>query len=55
MSSSSDMMDEPNAVDVSAGGTARPVYTFDRLGTLEYGCQVPGHYAAGMLGTIAVI
>jgi Cu+-exporting ATPase len=55
MSPGSSMMDEPNAVAVPAGGTARLVYTFDRPGTLEYGCHVPGHYAAGMLGTITVV
>jgi Cu+-exporting ATPase len=55
MSGGSNMMDEPNAVAVPAGGTARLVYTFDQPGTLEYGCHVPGHYAAGMLGTITVI
>jgi Cu+-exporting ATPase len=55
MSGGSNMMDEPNAVAVPAGGTARLVYTFDQPGTLEYGCHVPGHYAGGMVGTITVI
>jgi Cu+-exporting ATPase len=55
MSGGSTMMDEPSAVVVPAGGTARLVYTFDQPGTLQYGCHVPGHYAAGMLGTIIVI
>jgi uncharacterized cupredoxin-like copper-binding protein len=55
MSGGSNMSDEPNAVAVPAGGTARLVYTFDQTGTLEYGCHVPGHYAAGMFGTITVI
>jgi uncharacterized cupredoxin-like copper-binding protein len=54
MSSPSSMMNEPNAVAVPAGGTARLVYKFDQPGTLEYGCHVPGHYAAGMFGTITV-
>ncbi len=48
------MMTEPNAVEVPAGGSARLVYTFDQPGTLDYGCHVPGHYAAGMRGTITV-
>ncbi|HVC35414.1 MAG TPA: heavy metal translocating P-type ATPase [Chloroflexota bacterium] len=43
------------AVDVPAGQTARLVYTFDQPGTLYYGCHVPGHYAAGMRGTITVV
>jgi uncharacterized cupredoxin-like copper-binding protein len=55
MSSTAAMTDEPNGVEVPAGGSARLVYTFDQLGTLEYGCHVPGHYAAGMLGTVTVV
>ena len=55
MSSGSATMDEPNAVDVPAGGSAQLIVTFDNPSTLEYGCHVPGHYAAGMLGTITVI
>jgi len=54
MSSGSSAMDEPNGVEMPAGGTARLVYTFDQPGTLEYGCHVPGHYAAGMVGSITV-
>ena len=45
---------EANAVDVPAGQTARLVYTFGQPGRLEIGCHVPGHYAAGMRGTIIV-
>ena len=54
MSSGAQMMDEPGAVNVPAGATARLVYTFDQPGTLEYGCHVPGHFAAGMRGTITI-
>jgi uncharacterized cupredoxin-like copper-binding protein len=43
---------EPGRVDLPAGATARLVYTFDRPGALEYACHLPGHYAAGMRGTI---
>jgi uncharacterized cupredoxin-like copper-binding protein len=55
MSATTSMTDEPNAVDVPARGTARLVYSFDQPGTLEFGCHVPGHYAAGMLGSVTVI
>jgi uncharacterized cupredoxin-like copper-binding protein len=48
------MHDEPGEVEVPAGQTVRLVYTFNQPGTLEYGCHVPGHYAAGMRGTITV-
>jgi uncharacterized cupredoxin-like copper-binding protein len=44
----------PYAVAVAPGETATLVYTFDAPGTLLYGCHVPGHYAAGMKGTITV-
>jgi Cu+-exporting ATPase len=54
MASGSGMMDEPGAVNVPARGTARLIYTFNQPGTLEYGCHVPGHYAAGMRGTIII-
>ncbi|HEY3062023.1 MAG TPA: heavy metal translocating P-type ATPase [Chloroflexota bacterium] len=45
---------EPGQVDVPAGQTVRLIYTFDQPGTLEYGCHVPGHYPAGMRGTITI-
>jgi Cu+-exporting ATPase len=45
---------EANAVEVPAGQTARLVYTFGQPGRLEIGCHVPGHYAAGMRGTIII-
>ncbi|MCA1647356.1 MAG: heavy metal translocating P-type ATPase [Chloroflexi bacterium] len=45
---------EPNAVDVPTGTSVRLVYTVGQPGTLEYGCHVPGHYTAGMRGTITV-
>src|SRR6266545_3717486 len=41
-------------VDVPAGQSVRLVHTFDNPGTLEYGCHVPGHYPAGMRGTITI-
>jgi Cu+-exporting ATPase len=54
MASGGPMHAEPGQVDVPAGRTVRLVYTFDQPGTLEYGCHVPGHYPAGMRGTIVV-
>jgi P-type Cu+ transporter len=44
----------PNAVSVAPGETATLVYRFDEPGVLLIGCHVPGHYAAGMRGTITV-
>jgi uncharacterized cupredoxin-like copper-binding protein len=54
MASGHHMHAEPGQVDVQAGKTVRLVYTFDQPGTLEYGCHVPGHYLAGMRGTIII-
>ncbi|MGI8477865.1 MAG: heavy metal translocating P-type ATPase [Thermomicrobiales bacterium] len=44
----------PFAIAVPAHRTATLVYTFDRAGAFIFGCHVPGHYAAGMRGTITV-
>jgi uncharacterized cupredoxin-like copper-binding protein len=54
MASGAPMHAEPGQVDVPAGKTVRLVSTFDQPGTLEYGCHVPGHYPAGMRGTITI-
>jgi P-type Cu+ transporter len=54
MASGAPMHAEPGQIDVPAGQTVRLVYTFDQPGALEYGCHVPGHYAAGMRGTITI-
>jgi len=49
-----DMSRSGNAIDVPAGKTKTLVYTFKTPGTLLIGCHAPGHYAAGMQGTITV-
>lgn len=48
------MNDTNAAVKVEPKTATTLVYSFDKPGTLEYGCHVPGHYAAGMRGMIAV-
>lgn len=45
---------EPNAIAVKPGQTGSLVWRFVTMGTTEYACHVPGHYAAGMVGTIEV-
>ena len=45
---------EPHATRVSPGGTGRIVWQFTRAGEFYYGCLVPGHFDAGMIGTIVV-
>ena len=46
--------DHANSVSVEPGQTKTLELTFARAGTLEVGCHVPGHWDAGMRGTITV-
>jgi uncharacterized cupredoxin-like copper-binding protein len=46
---------DANAISVPAGETAELTWTFDgETDGLRYGCHVPGHYEAGMVGDIVV-
>jgi len=44
----------PGAVSVRPESTAETVYTFPTTGHLLFGCHLPGHWAYGMRGTIAI-
>jgi uncharacterized cupredoxin-like copper-binding protein len=44
--------DDPNAVLVKPGETAELIWTFNRAGSLQFACNVPGHYESGMVGEI---
>jgi uncharacterized cupredoxin-like copper-binding protein len=44
----------PGEVSVPAGTSVETTYTFDRTGTLLYGCHLPGHWSYGMRGTVTV-
>jgi uncharacterized cupredoxin-like copper-binding protein len=46
--------DEANAVSVAPGSTAELVWRFDKPGTFLYACLIPGHWEAGMQGTVTV-
>lgn len=46
--------DEPYMAHVAAGKRGELVWNFNRPGTFQYACLVPGHFEAGMLGTIVV-
>jgi uncharacterized cupredoxin-like copper-binding protein len=48
------MHDHANSVTVDPGQMKTLQLTFARAGTLEVGCHVPGHWDAGMRGTITV-
>ena len=42
--------DDPNAVLVEPGKTAEIVWKFSKKTKLEFACNIPGHYEAGMVG-----
>jgi uncharacterized cupredoxin-like copper-binding protein len=46
--------DDPNIAHVDPGQTGRIVWQFTRTGEFYYGCLIPGHFEAGMIGTIVV-
>ena len=46
--------DEPYMAHVAPGKTERIVWQFNRAGEFYYGCLVPGHFDAGMIGKINV-
>jgi uncharacterized cupredoxin-like copper-binding protein len=48
------MHDEPNAIAIEPGETKSLTWTFSSAGELIYGCHEPGHYDAGMRGTLTV-
>jgi len=46
--------DEPYMAHVAPGKTERIVWQFDKAGEFYYGCLIPGHFEAGMVGKVAV-
>jgi uncharacterized cupredoxin-like copper-binding protein len=48
------MTDQPNGVELAPETTEDLTWTFPVRGTVIYGCHEPGHYAAGMRGTVHV-
>ncbi len=46
--------DEPYMAHVAPGKTQEMVWTFTRAGEFHFGCLVPGHFDAGMVGRIVV-
>lgn len=49
-----DMDDEANSVTLEGGETKELNWTFEKAGTVIFGCHQPGHYGAGMKGTVTV-
>lgn len=46
---------EAHMAHVAPGKTATLVWRFDRPGEFYYGCLVPGHFEAGMVGKLKVV
>lgn len=47
--------DDPNSVMVDPGKTAELTWTFSKASNLEFACNIPGHYQAGMVGKINIV
>ena len=45
----------PYMAHVAPGASEQLVWQFDRPGVFEYACLLPGHYEAGMTGSITVL
>jgi uncharacterized cupredoxin-like copper-binding protein len=46
--------DEPYMAHVAPGKTAEMIWQFTKAGEFQYGCLVPGHCEAGMVGKLIV-
>jgi uncharacterized cupredoxin-like copper-binding protein len=46
--------DEAHMIHVKAGRTVPLVWNFNRAGEFQFACLIPGHYQAGMFGTVVV-
>jgi len=47
--------DDPNSVLVEPGKTAELTWTFSKASDLEFACNIPGHYQAGMVGKVNIV
>ena len=47
--------DEPHMSHVAPGKTGSMVWQFTRAGEFHFGCLLPGHFEAGMVGQIRVL
>lgn len=47
--------DEPYMAHVAPGKTQEIVWQFTKAGDFHYGCLIPGHFEAGMVGRIKVV
>ncbi|MGV8918506.1 MAG: cupredoxin domain-containing protein [Pseudomonas sp.] len=47
--------DDPNSVLVEPGKTAELTWTFTKVSDLQFACNYPGHYQAGMVGKVDIV
>lgn len=47
--------DDPNSALLEPGGEAEIIWKFAKPMELEFACNIPGHYDAGMAGTFEII
>ena len=45
---------DPNSMLIEPGATKELVWTFTKRGSLEFACNMPGHYQSGMVGQINI-
>ena len=46
--------DDPNSIRLAEKTGGEVIWTFSNAGEFEFGCLIPGHYDAGMKGSVAV-
>lgn len=46
--------DEPNKITLAQGQHGEIIWQFTKAGTVNFACLMPGHYEAGMRGTVTV-
>ena len=46
--------DDPNGKTVKPKQKGELIWRFTKRGTFEFACLIPGHYEAGMFGTVVV-
>jgi len=47
--------DDPNGKRLQPKKTGEILWLFDKAGTFEFACLIPGHYEAGMKGVVTVV
>lgn len=45
---------DPNAIHLEPGESGEIVWTFNKAGSFEFACLIPGHFEAGMTGKLNV-